>query len=108
MYAVVGKGAYFEGRLSPLIVPTETGPGATFETRMEVEYGRETVSEAGGCTSGAMCCVMIELIENLMHRDEGVIGWTWRVAVARDSWRRTVGVPDRTIAYMYLQLSSIE
>ena len=36
MHAVVGKGARFEERLSPLIVPTETGPGATFETRMEV------------------------------------------------------------------------
>ena len=51
---------------------------------------------------------MIELIENLMHRDEGVIGWAWRVAVARDSRRRAVGVPVRTIAYMGLQLSSIE
>ena len=33
---------------------------------------------------------IIEMIESLMHRDEGVIGWTWRVAVARDYWRRTV------------------
>ena len=37
MHAVVGKGARFEERLSPLIVPTETGPGATLETCMEVE-----------------------------------------------------------------------
>ena len=37
VYAVVGKGAYFERRLSPRIVPTVTGPGATFGTRMEVE-----------------------------------------------------------------------
>ena len=37
MYAVVGKGAYFERRLSPRIVPTLTGPGATLETCMEVE-----------------------------------------------------------------------
>ena len=50
---------------------------------------------------------MIEPIENLMHLDEGVIGWAWRVAVARDSRRRAVGVPVRTIAYMGLQLSSI-
>ena len=57
---------------------------------------------------GAESCEMIEMIESLMHRDEGVIGWTWRAAVARGSWRRTVGVPDYTIAYMHLQLSSIE
>ena len=44
---------------------------------------------------------MIEMIENLMHRDEGVIGWTWRVAVARDYWRRIVGVPDDTVVHMH-------
>ena len=48
------------------------------------------------------------MIEYLVHRDEGVIGWAWRVAVARDSRRRAVGVPVRTVAYMGLQLSSIE
>ena len=37
MHAVVGEEARFEERLAPLIVPTETGPGATFETRTEVE-----------------------------------------------------------------------
>ena len=36
-----------------------------------------------------------------MHRDEGVIGWTWRVAVARDYGRRIVGVPDHTIVHMH-------
>ena len=41
------------------------------------------------------------MIENLMHRDEGVIGWTWRVAVARDYWRWTVGVPDHTMVHMH-------
>ena len=61
-------------------------------------------------TPGAVSGEMIELIENLIHghRDEGVIGWTWRVTVARDSWRRTVGVPDYTFACMHQQLSSIE
>ena len=40
------------------------------------------------------------MIESLMHCDEGVIRWTWRVAVARDYWRRTVGVPDHTMVHM--------
>ena len=36
MHAVVEKGACFEERLSPLIVPPETGPWATWETGMEL------------------------------------------------------------------------
>ena len=36
MHAVVGKEARFVERLAPLIVPRETGPGATLETCMEV------------------------------------------------------------------------
>ena len=49
MCAVHSHGVRSAGlaRLSPLIVPTETGRGATLETCMEVEYVRETVSERG-------------------------------------------------------------
>ena len=47
MHAVVEKGACFEERLSPLIVPPVTGPGATLETSMVLESDSEGEGEVG-------------------------------------------------------------